>query len=144
MFKDILLTVDLEAESSWKKSLPIAADLAQTYGGKLHVMTVVPDFGMSMVSQYFPKDYEEKMLASVNDRLHEFVQKHVPADVNVQHIVAHGSRIYEEILNTADEINCDLIIMASHQPELRDYMLGPNAARVVRHSTRSVLVVRGD
>ena len=136
MFKDILLTVDLEAESSWKKSLPIAADLVQTYGGKLHVMTVVPDFGMSM-------DYEEKMLASVNQRLHEFVQEHVPADVNVQHIVAHGTRIYEEILNTADEINCDLIIMTSHQPELRDYMLGPNAARVVRHATRSVLVVRG-
>ena len=38
--------------------------------------------------------------------------------------------------------NIDLIIMASHRPELQDYLLGPNAARVVRHANCSVLVVR--
>jgi nucleotide-binding universal stress UspA family protein len=32
--------------------------------------------------------------------------------------------------------------MASHRPELSDYLLGPNAARIVRHAKQSVLVVR--
>lgn len=32
--------------------------------------------------------------------------------------------------------------MAAHRPALKDYLLGPNAARVVRHSNCSVLVVR--
>ena len=32
--------------------------------------------------------------------------------------------------------------MVSHRPELQDCLQGPNAARVVRHSTKSVLVVR--
>ena len=32
--------------------------------------------------------------------------------------------------------------MASHRPELRDYLIGPNAARVMRHADASVLVVR--
>ena len=42
----------------------------------------------------------------------------------------------------ADETNADLIVMASHRPELKDFLLGPNAARVVRHANCSVLVVR--
>ena len=32
--------------------------------------------------------------------------------------------------------------MSANRPELKDYLLGPNAARVVRHSDVSVLVVR--
>ncbi|MBT6187404.1 MAG: universal stress protein, partial [Rhodospirillales bacterium] len=30
----------------------------------------------------------------------------------------------------------------SHRPALKDYLLGPNAAQVVRHADVSVLVVR--
>ena len=50
--------------------------------------------------------------------------------------------IYSEILKVAEDCSADLIIMASHRPELKDYMLGPNASRVVRHANCSVLVVR--
>jgi nucleotide-binding universal stress UspA family protein len=35
-----------------------------------------------------------------------------------------------------------MIVMASHRPEMSDYLLGANAARVVRHAKISVLVVR--
>jgi nucleotide-binding universal stress UspA family protein len=62
--------------------------------------------------------------------------------VPVQHIVGHGT-IYREILVRAERTKCDLIVMASHRPELQDYLLGPNAARVVRHAKCSVMVVRG-
>ncbi|MCH7935649.1 MAG: aminotransferase class III-fold pyridoxal phosphate-dependent enzyme [Proteobacteria bacterium] len=58
------------------------------------------------------------------------------------HPVVRVGNVYEEILKLAGEISCDLIVMASHQPKLEDYLLGPNAARVVRHATCSVLVVR--
>ena len=65
----------------------------------------------------------------------------VPDDVSVQHIVGEGS-VYEVILKIAGDIDADLILMASHRPELQDYLLGPNASRVVRHATCSVLVHR--
>ena len=55
--------------------------------------------------------------------------------------VAHGS-IYHEIMRLADELGCDAIVLVAHRPELRDYLLGPNASRVVRHANQSVLVVR--
>jgi nucleotide-binding universal stress UspA family protein len=45
-------------------------------------------------------------------------------------------------MRLADKLGCDAIVMAAHRPELRDYLLGPNAARVVRHANQSVLVVR--
>jgi nucleotide-binding universal stress UspA family protein len=65
----------------------------------------------------------------------------MPEGVKAEAHVAHGS-IYDEILRLADKLGCDAIVMAAHRPELRDYLLGPNASRVVRHAKQSVLVVR--
>ena len=50
--------------------------------------------------------------------------------------------VYEVILKMAKKTNCDLIVIGAHRPELKDYLLGPNAARVVRHADCSVMVVR--
>lgn len=139
MYKEILLSVDLEDDNSWRKALPTAVEYAKVFGSRIHVISVVPEFGL--VRQFFPDNYENQLKESIKDRLHEFTAEKIPADITVQHIIAHGT-IYEEINKAAEKINADLIIMASHRPELGDYLLGPNAARVVRHSKRSVLVVR--
>lgn len=141
MYKDILLAVDLAHEDSWKKALPVTVEYARAFGSTLHVMTVLPDFGMSIVGNFFPAGYERKALEEARQRLHAFTQAHVPDGIPVQHIVGHGSA-YEEILRVAEELAPDLIVMGSHRPEMKDYLLGPNAARVVRHANCSVLVVR--
>ena len=141
MYKNILFPVDLNQESSWTKALPTAVEYSKAFDGTLHIMNVVPDFGMVMVGTYFPDDFEEKSLEAARAQLHKFVRDHVPDTVNVQHIVGHGS-VYSEILRVAHEIKADLILLAAHRPELKDYLLGPNAARVVRHFEGSVLVVR--
>ncbi|MCP5369041.1 MAG: universal stress protein [Hyphomicrobiales bacterium] len=141
MYKEILLAVDLQHDSSWTRALPVAVDLCRSGGARLHVMTVVPDFGMSIVGQFFPKGYEEELSRRAMAELHEFVKNHVPDDVKVQHVVSDGT-VYEAILNIARKVGADLIVVAAHRPELKDYLLGPNAARVVRHADCSVLVVR--
>lgn len=139
MYKDILLSVDLEDDNSWRKALPTAVEYAKAFGSRIHVISVVPEFGM--VRQFFPDDYESQLKDSVKSKLHEFTAERIPDDVSVRHIIAHGT-IYREINKAAEQINADLIIMASHRPGVGDYLLGPNAARVVRHSSCSVLVVR--
>ena len=143
MFKEILLPVDLNDESSWRKALPVAVDLSKTYGCKLHVMTVVPTFGMTLVGQYFPKDFEKNALKEADAKLKALTKAHVPGQISCQNIVAHGT-VYEEIVKTRQELGdkVDLIVMASHRPELEDYLIGPNSARVVRHSKVSILIVR--
>lgn len=142
MFKNILLPVDLNHESSWRKALPLTVDLCAKYGANLHVMTVLPNFRLPLVAGYFPQDFEAKAKQSANKHLHEFVAQHVPKSVPVQHIVVEGT-VYEEILRMIKQLDIDLIVMASHRPELQDYLIGPNSSRVVRHSPVSVMVVRG-
>ena len=92
-------------------------------------------------SEYFPKGFEEKSLVEAAKQLNDFIANNIPSEIDSQAIVANGT-VYEEILKTAGKVGCDLIVMASHRPELKDYLLGPNAARVVRHASCSVLVVR--
>ncbi|MBT3907667.1 MAG: universal stress protein [Rhodospirillales bacterium] len=141
MFKHILLAIDLEHDKTWQKSLPTAIEYAEAFGSTIHAMVVVPDFGMSIVSNFFPKDHEKQSLDLAVGKLREWVAANVPAGIQVQHIVGIGSP-YEEILRVAGEISADLIVMGSHRPSMEDYLLGPNAARVVRHASCSVLVVR--
>ncbi len=141
MFKEILLPVDLGDPDSSKKALSMAVELSQGAGARLQVLTVVPGFGMSIISQYFPENFEEKSLASAAQQLNDYIGANIPPDIATQAIVANGT-IYEEILRVAAESDCDLIVVTSQRPELKDYLLGPNASRVVRHANCSVLVVR--
>lgn len=140
-FKTILLAVDLAEDSSWRKALPVALDLAGSEAA-LHVMTVVPDFGMSIVGSFFPAGFEKQALAESDKALHDWVAANVPSGRQVTCEVGHGA-VYEEIIAMAGRVNADLIVMAAHRPEQSDYLLGPNAARVVRHAGCSVMVVRG-
>lgn len=141
MYKHILLPIDLDEKK--QITLQPAVDYAKAFGAQLHVMTVVPDFGMSIISQYFPGNSDDKIINAAKEALHHFTKKHIPEGIKLQHIVAQGT-VYEVIIETAKKINADLIIMGAHRPDLKDYLLGPNAARVVRHSDKTVLVVRED
>lgn len=141
MFKDILLPVDIGNPDTQAKAVITAVELARCFGSRIHVMTIVPTFGEGFVSSFFPADYQDKAMAAAKEHLHAFTRERITEGIPVQHVVASGT-IYEEILAFAKGHSIDLIVMASHRPELSDYLLGPNAARVTRHAACSVMVVR--
>jgi nucleotide-binding universal stress UspA family protein len=141
MYKRILLPIDLDQESSWLKALPVATEYCQIFGARLFLLTVVPEFGSGLIGSFFPPDFEEKAVAEARDRIEALARDKLSPNIKVSCHVAQGP-VYEEILSSARELKADLIVMASHRPELKDYLLGPNAARVVRHAAISVLVVR--
>jgi nucleotide-binding universal stress UspA family protein len=140
MFNAILLPIDLAHESSWKKAIPVARKLCETFGAKLHVITVVQDIRTGMVAQYFPDDYEETMARKAAEGLSELVGRELSGMEVAEHVAA--GQVYREIVRTAEKENCDLIVMASHRPELADILIGPNADHVTRHTVASVMVVR--
>lgn len=140
MFKDVLLAIDLQEPESWRRALPVAVDLCKSSSATLHVITVMPVIN-PIISQYFPAHANDDILRSAVEDLSKFVKQNVPAGIKVYDIVAQGS-IYWEILGAAERIGADLVVMASHKPAARDYLLGANAAHVVRHCPRSVMVVR--
>ena len=142
MFKSIMVPIDVDEPSSWWRALPLAASMAKANNAALHVVNVVPTFGMSIVGTFFPEGFEITALEKAKEALAKAVSGADLDGVEPKLHVAHGT-IYEEILSAADKLNVDLIVMMAHRPELKDYLLGPNAARVVRHAKKSVFVVRG-
>ncbi|WP_404405254.1 universal stress protein [Pelagibacterium halotolerans] len=141
MTRIYLLALDLGDPDSIGRVFPVAQELARNAGAELHVVTVVPTYTMPIVGSFFPADYEQKALDAARDELENVIRRSADNPDEVKGHIAHGT-IYEKILRTADDIGADLIIMESHRPALSDYLLGPNAARVVRHARQSVYVHR--
>ena len=143
MSKSILCAVDLGNAEIVDKVLVQAAKLAELDDAQLDVVTVLPDFGESWVSGFFEEHHHEKAVKETSAHLREVCEQALGTAVNekVRHLVATGTA-YQEILKTAKAAGADLIVIGAHKPDLQDYLLGPNAARVVRHSECSVFVVR--
>ncbi len=142
MYDNILLTIDLGHPASWRDALPQAVALARASKGKLHVMSVVPDFGTPLVSGFFPDNFKEKALAKAEAELRKIIDAEIPSDINVQEHLSYGA-IHEEVLKAVQKIGVDLVVMASHAPDkMREFLVGSHADRIVRRSPVSVLVVR--
>jgi nucleotide-binding universal stress UspA family protein len=143
MTNSVLCAVDVSNGDDDIKAIRKAAQLAALDNAQLDVIAVVPDFGMSQVSSFFSKDHHEKMVAEAKEHLNALVTKALDADQNakVRHVIATG-RAYEEVLNLAKKTGASLIVVGAHKADISDYLLGPNAARIVRHATCSVHVVR--
>ena len=56
--------------------------------------------------------------------------------------VRHGGTSYHEVIESAKEKKADLILINSHKPDFKDYLLGSTAGKVVRHAQCAVLVDR--
>jgi universal stress protein F len=142
MYKSILLAVDLAHEGSWSAALPAAAELARRDGATLHLMTVVLDFGLTMIAGYLPQDFEQRTLERARADLAAFAAEKAPKDVTVETHLAHGHAA-EEILEAAGRVDADLIVMASHTPDMmRTLFVGSVADKVVHGAPCSVLIVR--
>lgn len=141
MFKNILVTVDLDDKATSDKVMQAAKSVGAESGSKLNVVTIVPNFGMSIVGSFFSKDHEEKMLAQAQKNLHAYTATHLDDPTKIQHVIGRGN-VYEEVLIWTEKLSADLIIVGAHRPNAADYLLGPNSARVVRHANCTVMVVR--
>jgi nucleotide-binding universal stress UspA family protein len=140
MFKNILVAVDLEHDSDLDNLLRIASEIAAIQNAKvnlLHVISAAP----AVVSQFLPESYETMASEKVEQDLTALAAKVDLAEGTATVSVRFGS-VYQEILAYADKIGADLIIVASHKPNVGDYLLGTTASRIVRHAPCSALVVR--
>ncbi|SOH95262.1 Nucleotide-binding universal stress protein, UspA family [Monaibacterium marinum] len=139
----ILAAIDLAHPEHHKLILGRAHSAALAEEKRLAVISVLPDFGMSLVAPWFKEGATESVVKEAGEALHRAVTDALGAEVDATclHILRQGT-IYQEILTAAEKHKPSLIVMGAHRPDLRDYLIGPNAARVVRHAQCSVLVLR--
>ncbi len=84
----------------------------------------------------------EPVLSYLQRELEGLIREIDAYDLKPEVLVTLGASIYAEILAVAESIPADLVVVGAHQPAMKDYLLGTNASRVVRHARCSVLVTR--
>ena len=149
MPKKILVPIDLSQPDTIRPVLAAGIEQARASDGDLTVMTVVPDIVAGLDWRYAIRgetggSQEFDMRAIVQEalgKLNEVVAEHVPEGMTVETVVRHGS-VYQQVLEVAEAIGADQIVVGALRPQVADYLLGPNTASIVRHAKCSVTVVR--
>ena len=140
-FKKIVIPIDLADKHSIRAVLPMALQLTQKCNSELFIIYIIPDFGMKVIEDYLPKHWVKDQKNKHEHQIKEIVKQHIPDEITVNIKVGRGA-VYDEVIQYANDIKADLIMVSAVRPQLRDYMLGPNASKIVRHAGISVLVVR--
>ncbi len=141
MFKSLLLAVDVDDAEGANRTTEAAIMLARTEGAVLHLLNVVSDSGMAIVSSMLGPDHSRQMVEKAKSELEAWAANAIPADLQTELHIAQGT-VYDQIIQSANKLNVDLIVVGAHRPQFQDYLIGPNAARVVRHASQTVFVVR--
>ena len=141
MFKTILVPVDLGEVEAAQPAIDKAVELARRGDSTLrliYVRAIVPVTYM----EFMPPAFDLEQQGEAEARIAELAASvGLPAE-RVSAVVRLGS-VYNEVLGEAEKTGADLIVIGSHRPTMATYLLGSNAATIVRHARCSVLVVRG-
>src|SRR5256885_3789434 len=124
MYKTILLPVDLAEPGRAKPALSAALMMMGQMEGTIRFVNVLP-LTPVMLAEYVPPDFEVQQRKASEDALAIVVKETDLPPERVSWTVRQGG-IYQEILEEANAIGADLIVMSSHRPQkhaVRTYFL---------------------
>ena len=137
MNRTILVPIDISDSELTQRVISHVEAEAKIDDAEVHFLTVIPSLpyyaslGLAYSAELPAMDdlkaEAKSQLEEPTDRVHVHVEEGSPKD---------------RILELAKKIPAHMIIIASHRPDITTYLLGSNAAAVVRHAECSVLVVR--
>lgn len=136
MYATILVAVDVGHGDLGAELLHRAADLLDE-GGTVQLVYVIEDIPAYVMAE-LPADTIEKRREEAREHLAAIA---TAAGVEAR-IDLRSGHAANGILDAARDVGADLIMIASHRPDFRDYFIGSTAARVVRHAPCSVLISR--
>ncbi len=155
-YKRILYATDLTPNAA--QAFRHAVSIARHYDGKIFILHAIPEPDSSVVNYVatvmgegklgeLELEHKEEIVREIRHRLERFAREELadrPEDVErvADILVVHGSPA-AQILEAAEDIDADLIVMGSHgKGQLRHVFLGTVAERVLRKSRRPVFVSR--
>jgi nucleotide-binding universal stress UspA family protein len=138
MYSRILVPVDLDNADMLAKALDLAGQTAKQNNAEVIYVDVV-----DAVPTMSARTEGER----VADRLRNFaLEQATRHGISTTGEITLRSDLHlnvgSDIVKTANEIDCDLIIMASHVPGFKDHIFSSNAGYVASHAPMSVYVVR--
>lgn len=144
MFKQILVPVD--GSSTAQLAIGKAVAIAQAFTSAVTLIYVIDPYAFTGVGADFSYGQSEYLSAATKEA-HEAIssarQVFESRGITVSGSVVEGHSIYQAILDTAESLNADLVVMGSHgRRGLEKLVLGSVTAQVLSHAHVSVLVVR--
>lgn len=144
MFKHILVPVD--GSPTAQKAVEKASGLAQAFGSAVTAIYVIdpyPFTGLGSDFAYGQSEYLSAASAEAKEATAAARKALEQAGVKVKTAVIEAHATWRGILEAAESMGADLIVMGSHgRRGLEKMVLGSVAQRVLSHSQLPVLVVR--
>ena len=140
MFRAILIPVDIDDIDTSRPALDRAVAMAESSRGTLRVIYVRSLVPTSFM-EFIPPHFDTAQQTEAEKRLAALVQGIRLPKEGVSSVVTMGG-VYHDVLQEAEKMGADLIVVGSHRPTTATYLIGSNAATIVRHAKCSVLVVR--
>jgi nucleotide-binding universal stress UspA family protein len=144
MYKHILVPVDGSATS--QKAIANALAVAQAFKTQVTVIYVIDPYAFTGVGTDFAYGQAEYLSAATteaNEAIKTAKQAFEGIGITATGSIVEGHAIYRGILDTAESINADLVVMGSHgRRGLEKLVLGSVTAQVLSHAHLPVLVVR--
>ena len=137
MYSKIMVPVDLAHVERLDKALRTAADLSKHYGVPVCYVGVTPNTPSAIAHN--PAEFAAKLAT--------FGEAQADAhgiDATVKAYTCHDLTIDvdDTLLGAVGDVGADLVVMASHIPDLIDYVWPSNGGKIAEHSDASVFVVR--
>ena len=130
------LLVPLDFSGKSRQALRYAVPLAEKFSAKIHLVHVLPPVRK--------KDDEDlpALRAKATRRLESMASLLLPPNYQTENLVLSGNPA-RQILNAADTVGADLILITTHGATgLRRLLLGSTAEHVMRHAKCPVLSIR--
>ena len=85
MFKKVLVPVDIQRPGLAGQILKTVNQMVAGSDSQVHVLTVMPGYGMPIVATYFPADAKKSVKQELEAKLSALVEKHLdrPATTSV-------------------------------------------------------------
>lgn len=137
MYKKIMIPIDLQHADRLGKALKTAADLSNHYGIPACYVGVTTNLPGPL--GHTPQEYEQKLRTFAEKEGQDHGHQ-----VEARAILSHDPSIDldETLLKAVGQTGADLVVMASHIPNVTDYVWPSNGGSIAAHSDASVFVVR--
>ena len=147
MYKHILLATDGSKLSD--KAVQTAMELTQIFSADLVVVKVVPHYiqtyfeGSFAINDVDVKNIESQWETAAQKTLDEVQALALAKGLHIHTRVVKSDDIAQGLIDTAKQLNSELIVMASHgRKGIKRLLLGSETTSVLTHATIPVLVLR--
>ncbi|TPE49734.1 universal stress protein [Amaricoccus solimangrovi] len=137
MYRKIMIPVDLAHKDKIGKALDTGADLALHY--KIPVCYVAVTSNAPGPMGHNPREFAQALAA-----FGEAEAARRGIETTTRAILSHDPAVdlEKKLLGAIGETGSDLVVMASHIPNVADHIWPSNGGRVASHADVSVLIVR--